>query len=127
MKKHPPISLLTILREVPDPRVDRLKLHSLPDVLCLAICALLCGADSFEDMEVFGHAKSDWFETFLELPHGIPSRDTFNRVFAALDPEQFWTASSAGPRVCGRRWIKSWWPWMARRCAGPLTKGSALK
>lgn len=99
MKKHPPISLLTILREVPDPRVDRRKLHSLPDVLCIAICALLCGADSFEDMEVFGHAKQDWLETFLDLPHGIPSHDTFNRVFAALDPEQFldcfirWTQS----------------------------------
>lgn len=97
--KQPPLSLLTVLQEVTDPRVERRKLHSLPDVLCIAICALLCGADSFEDMEVFGEAKSDWFETFLELPHGIPSHDTFNRVFAVLDPKQFldcfirWTQS----------------------------------
>jgi predicted transposase YbfD/YdcC len=71
----------------------------LADVLCIAICALLCGADSFEDMEVFGEAKSDWFGTFLELPNGIPSHDTFNRVFAAIDPEKF--------LECFIRWTQS--------------------
>lgn len=99
MPKHPKISLITILKEIPDPRVDRRKLHALSDVLTIAICAMLCGAKSFEDMEIFGDAKSDWFETFLDLPHGIPSHDTFNRVFAALDPQLFlesfmrWTQS----------------------------------
>src|SRR5580658_8167270 len=99
MQKHPKINLITILKEIPDPRVDRRKLHGLGDVLAIAICALLCGAKSFEDMEIFGDAKSDWFETFLELPHGIPRHDTFNRVFAALDPQLFlesfmrWTQS----------------------------------
>src|SRR6185312_10673697 len=99
MEKPRKVNLITILKEVPDPRVDRRKLHSLSDVLCIAICALLCGADSFEDMEVFGEAKSDWFETFLELPHGIPSHDTFNRVFAAIDPEKF--------LECFMRWTQS--------------------
>jgi predicted transposase YbfD/YdcC len=99
MSKHPKLSLITILKEVPDPRVDRRKLHALGDVLSIALCALLCGADSFEDMEVFGEAKVDWFETFLELPHGVPSHDTFNRVFAALDPEKF--------LECFMRWTQS--------------------
>src|SRR3569833_3644720 len=99
MEKHPPYGLITILRELPDPRVERTKLHKLEDILVIAICALLCGADSFEDMEVFGGAKEEWFRTFLELPNGIPSHDTFNRLFAALDPELFlesfmkWTQS----------------------------------
>jgi len=99
MEKHPPFALITILRELPDPRVERTKLHKLEDILVIAICALLCGADSFEDMEVFGDAKEEWFRTFLELPNGIPSHDTFNRLFAALDPDQFlesfmkWTQS----------------------------------
>jgi predicted transposase YbfD/YdcC len=99
MEKPRKVNLITILKEVPDPRVERRKLHSLADVLCIAICALLCGADSFEDMEVFGEAKSDWFETFLELPNGIPSHDTFNRVFAAIDPDKF--------LECFMRWTQS--------------------
>jgi len=99
MQKHPKSTLMTIMKEVPDPRMDRRKLHFLSDVLTIAICALLCGADSFEDMEVFGEAKQDWLGTFLELPHGIPSHDTFNRVFAALDPQAFLD--------CFMRWTQS--------------------
>ncbi|RYD70619.1 MAG: ISAs1 family transposase [Verrucomicrobiaceae bacterium] len=93
------INLISILRELPDPRVDRTKYHLLEDILVIAICTLLCGGESFEDMEVFGEAKEEWFRTFLKLPHGIPSHDTFNRLFAALDPEKFleafmrWTES----------------------------------
>lgn len=81
--------LITILRELPDPRVERTKLHKFEDILLIAICALLCGAESFEDMELFGDTKEGWLRTFLELPHGIPSHDTFNRLFAALDPQRF--------------------------------------
>jgi hypothetical protein len=73
------IDLLSILRELPDPRVERTKLHKFEDILVIAICALLCGAESFEDMELFGDTKEPWLRTFLELPHGIPSHDTFNR------------------------------------------------
>jgi len=77
--------LLSILRELPDPRVERTRLHKFEDILVIAICALLCGAESFEDMELFGDTKEPWLRTFLELPNGIPSYDTFNRLFAALD------------------------------------------
>jgi predicted transposase YbfD/YdcC len=72
-----------------DPRIDRTKLHKLLDILVIAICAVIAGADNWEDVEEFGKARLEWFRTFLELPNGIPSHDTFTRVFARLDPEQF--------------------------------------
>jgi len=99
MQMHPASGLSEHFKSLPDPRVDRTKLHSLHDILIIAITALLCGAESFEDMEDFGAAKEDWFKTFLELPNGIPSHDTFNRLFSALDPQAFldcfiaWTQS----------------------------------
>lgn len=75
--------------DLPDPRIDRTKRHALLDILTIAVCAVLAGADSWVDVERFGRAKLGWFRTFLALPHGIPSHDTFGRVFAALDPEAF--------------------------------------
>ena len=74
---------------IQDPRIDRQKLHLLLDIIVIAICASICGADKWEDVETFGKAKKDWFKTFLELPNGIPSHDTFNRVFNRLDPVEF--------------------------------------
>ncbi len=99
MAHHLPINLITIIREIPDPRVERTRLHSLEAVLVIAICAMLCGAESFEEMEDFGECKEEWLGTFLKLEHGIPSHDTFNRVFSSLDPKKFlecflkWTQS----------------------------------
>ncbi len=72
-----------------DPRVERTKLHPLVSIIAIAICAVIGGAETWDEIEAFGEAKADWFAGFLDLPHGIPSHDTFNRVFAALDPEQF--------------------------------------
>jgi predicted transposase YbfD/YdcC len=74
---------------VADPRVERTKRHLLIDILVMAICAVICGADDWVGVASFGRAKQAWFKTFLGLPHGIPSHDTFGRVFARLDPEQF--------------------------------------
>src|SRR5512141_2460404 len=79
-------SLVDHFRRVPDPRIDRRKEHELVDVLVIAVCTLLCAGESFNDMEDFGKAKQEWFKTFLGLRNGIPSHDTFNRLFAALDP-----------------------------------------
>jgi len=78
--------------DLEDPRIDRTKLHKLGDILVIAICAVIAGADNWEDVEEFGKVRLEWFKTFLELPNGIPSHDTFNRVFARLDPEQFQTS-----------------------------------
>src|SRR6187549_3186966 len=99
MQTPPAPSLIAHFQDLPDPRVNRTKDHDLIDILVIAICTLLCGGESFNDMEDFGHAKHDWFKTFLRLRHGIPSHDTFNRLLAALDPKAFgqcfihWTQS----------------------------------
>lgn len=75
--------------DLADPRVERTRKHRLDDILVLTLCAVLCGADSFEEVERFGQAKEGWLKRFLSLPHGIPSHDTINRVFAALDRRAF--------------------------------------
>lgn len=74
-----------------DPRIDRSKQHALLDIVVIAFCAVLCGAEGWEDMEEFGKSKHDWLQERLgmELTNGIPSDDTFRRLFARLDPEQF--------------------------------------
>lgn len=72
-------SLLTRLARLPDPRIARSKEHELTDLLAIALSTLLVGGESFYDMEDFGHARKDWLQTFLRLPGGIPSHDTFNR------------------------------------------------
>jgi predicted transposase YbfD/YdcC len=93
------ISLITILGEVPDPRVTATVDHDLPDILAIALCTILCGGDSFYDMEEFGEVRLDWLKTFLRLRNGAPTHDTYNRVFQALDPEQFGD--------CLSRWTQS--------------------
>jgi len=75
--------------DIEDPRIDRTKLHKLIDILVIAICAVIAGADNWEDVEEYGKARQEWFKRILELPNGIPSHDTFNRLFARLNPEQF--------------------------------------
>ena len=72
-----------------DPRVNRTKKHKLLDIIIIAICAVICGADGWVAVEAFGHAKHDWLATFLQLPYGIPSHNTFGRVFGVLDSKQF--------------------------------------
>jgi len=75
--------------KVSDPRKDRTKDHKLIDIIAIAICAVICGAEGWTDMENFGNSKVPWLKTFLELPNGIPSHDTFGRVFGMIDAQQF--------------------------------------
>ena len=75
--------------ELEDPRIERCKRHRLLDIITIAICAVICGADSWVYVEMFGKSKEDWFRTFLDLPNGIPSHDTFGDVFSRLDPDRF--------------------------------------
>lgn len=81
--------LETIFAQVEDPRMDRTKLHRLRDFIIVAICGVLCGAEGWVEIEEFGKAKEAWFTQLLKLPNGIPSHDTFGRVFALIDPKQF--------------------------------------
>lgn len=83
------VSIARYFADLPDPRVDRAKKHLLGDILVIALSAVVCGADSWAEVETFGRAKEAWLRRFLALPNGIPSHDTFYRVFARLDPQAF--------------------------------------
>lgn len=89
MATHSGANIATYFGELQDPRIERGKEHQLLDILVIAICAVICGANDWEAVAEYGRSKEEWFKTFLGLPNGIPSHDTFWRVFRALDPEQF--------------------------------------
>ncbi|HEY7615727.1 MAG TPA: ISAs1 family transposase [Terriglobales bacterium] len=95
-----PLPLLRHFRKLQDSRLERGKLHSLPSILVIAICAVLAGAEDFQQVALFGRKRLDWLKRFLALPNGIPSHDTFERVFARLDPQQF--------QKCFAAWMNAW-------------------
>ena len=92
-----PLSIQAHFSVLPDPRIDRRRRHKLLDILAIALCAGLCGIDDWAGVELFAKLKEGWFRSFLELPGGIPSHDTFGRVFSRLDPKAF--------EACFRSWI----------------------
>jgi predicted transposase YbfD/YdcC len=94
----PSASFFSHFANIEDPRMQRTQLHKLGDVLFIAVCATICGANAFTAMEEFGRSKFAWLKQFLELPHGIPSHDTFRNVFIALKPEAF--------TECFMSWVK---------------------
>src|SRR5262245_11708641 len=89
MSETPGSSIREHFGQVVDPRIERGKQHQLLDMIIIAICAVICGADNWVESEQFGKDKLDGFRTFLSLPNGIPSHDTFGDVFARIDPVQF--------------------------------------
>ena len=84
---------------LPDPRIERRKLHKLQDIIFITIGAAICGCDTWEDIEEWGEIREEWLKTVLELPNGIPSHDTINRVFSLIDPQAF--------EQCFVQWVKS--------------------
>jgi predicted transposase YbfD/YdcC len=84
--------LKSLFAQVDDPRMERTKLHRLRDIIILAICGVICGAEGWVEIAEFGKAKEAFFTELLNLPNGIPSHDTFGRVFALIDPKQFETS-----------------------------------
>ena len=92
-----PASIFEHFAALPDPRRDHGKIHRLDEIIFMAICAVLCGADSWLEIAEYAESKTDWLQTFLTLPGGVPSHDTFRRVFCLLDPPAF--------QACFSDWI----------------------
>ena len=109
MSGHPSGPIMECFRDLEDPRVEYLCDHKLLDIVVLTICAVICSANHWTDVETFGRAKESWLRTFLELRNGIPSHDTIGDVFARLDPDQF--------RACFLDWV---------RTISDLTKGQVV-
>ncbi len=109
MEERTAPSITSYFGSVEDPRSDHTRLHKLIDIITIPICGVICGADSWVDLEIFGKSKEGWLKGFLELPNGIPSHDTFGRVFALLDAQQF--------RGCFLAWIQA---------VSALTKGQVI-
>jgi hypothetical protein len=95
-----PLPLLRHLRSLKDPRSNRCKLHSLEAILAIAIGAVIAGADDFQQVALFGEKRLDWLRRFLDLSNGVSSHDTFERVFARLNPVAF--------QGCFARWMTAW-------------------
>jgi predicted transposase YbfD/YdcC len=94
-----PLSLVAHFGALEDPRISAKNRHKLLDIIMIAICAVICHADDWVSVAQFGRAKEGWFRRFLELPNGIPSHDTFNRVFSLISPSAF--------QACFASWVRS--------------------
>lgn len=99
MPAKAPARLVDHFAPLSDPRLDRQKQHQLLDIVIIGICAVVAGANDWVAVESFGKAKQAWFARFLALPNGIPSHDTFGRVFALLAPKQF--------QACFLSWVQA--------------------
>lgn len=109
MSREPLHAIATSFATLPDPRIERTKAHSLLDIVTIALCAVVGGADSFTEIAAFGRSKEAWLRSFLALSNGIPSHDTFGRVFSLLDPVRF--------EQCLLRWVSLSVQTPRRRCS----------
>ena len=96
---NPSASLLKHFESIDEPRTEYLIEHQLLDIIGITICAVICGAESWVEIEEYGYSKQEWLQKFLALPNGIPSRDTIRRLFTQLDPKQL--------QSCFLSWIKT--------------------
>jgi predicted transposase YbfD/YdcC len=120
MSMSKPLPLVRHFRKLRDPRINRRKLHSLEAILVIAICAVIAGADDFQQVTLFGQKRRDWLGRFLDLRNGIPSHDTFERVFARLDPLAF--------QECFAGWMNAWYARLGGKhlaIDGKAVRGSA--
>ena len=94
------MDFLDVFGQLDDPRIERKKLHPMPEILLLTLCAVICGAESWDDIETFGESKVEFLRRYLPYEHGIPSDDTLRRFFRAIDPKQF--------QRLFVEWIRTW-------------------
>src|SRR3954463_2934846 len=93
------LSIPPYFAKLKDPRRAHRRLHLLQDIIVIALCAVIAGAQDWQEIETFGRKRRDWLRRFLGLRHGTPSHDTFERVFNRLDPRAF--------QACFRQWVRA--------------------
>ena len=89
MRDHGKQGLLDFFSEIKDPRTGPAIRHPLENIIAIAVCAVICGADNWVEVEEFGRGRYEWFAKFLDMAAGVPTHDTFGRFFARLDPVEF--------------------------------------
>src|SRR5215216_88112 len=99
---QPELTLVEHFRSIQDYRENHNKKHLLIDIIVVTVCCVICGANNFVEIQTIANEKLDWLRTFLLLPNGIPSHDTFNRVFARIRPEEL--------QSCFISWVRSTFP-----------------
>jgi hypothetical protein len=121
------LSLVHHFAGLADPRLRHRRRHQLLDIIAIAICAVICGCKTWGEVALYGRNKADWLHTFLELSGGIPSKDTFRRLFARIKPTAFQACFASWMQALATRWGSSKSPSTARRPGARTTEGSGSR